>query len=111
LSSRRGARCLLLCWRQHQSDPGIPARRPVFAVELLVAFKIEVALRIGAHRKNEAELRSDAEHARPEGTDLIGGAAVAPLLVIDIADHAHLHVLAEKLRGAPIEMQVGAVAV
>src|SRR5262245_62816469 len=83
--SRRGAR-RLLCRRDHERDPAVPAGGPVLVAEFPVAFEIEVTLRLSGQGNNEAELRTHTNHARLEAAHPIAGAAVAADLLVDIAD-------------------------
>src|SRR5262249_41152516 len=84
-SSRRGAR-RLLCRRDHECDPGVPAVGPVLVGEFPVAFEIEITLRRGAQRNDEPELRAAAHDLRLEAADVIARTAVATDLLVDIAD-------------------------
>src|SRR5262249_51192909 len=84
-SSRRGARRLFRR-RDYECDPGVPSVRSVVVGEFPVAFEIEVALRRGAQRNNDSELRADADDLRLEAANAIAGAAVAADLLVDIAN-------------------------
>src|SRR5262249_22236732 len=88
-SSQRRARRLLRR-RDHECDPRVPAVGPVLVRELPVAPEIEVALRRGAQRNDEPDLRAGADHLRLEAADPIAGAGVATQLSVDIADDTHL---------------------
>src|SRR6266508_711236 len=108
-SSRRGARSLFRR-RDHEGDPGIPAIGAILRGELLVALQIDVALQV-TDRKDEAELRADADHLRLEAADPIAGTAVATDLLVHVAHESDLKLLGQELRRAPIEMHVDAVLV
>src|SRR5262249_15444131 len=82
-SSRRGAR-RLLCRRDHECDPGIPAVGPVLVGKFPVAFEIEITLRRGAQRNDEPELRAGTDDLRLEAADVIARTAVATDLLVDI---------------------------
>ncbi len=64
-----------------------------------------------ADRKDEADLRTDAEHPALELAEPRSGAVVAGELLEQIARHADLHVLAEELRRAPVDVKIDAVLV
>src|SRR5262249_17938155 len=62
--SRGGRRCLR-GRRDRERDPRIPAGWPVLPFELAVALEVQVALhgaQGSAHRKDDADLRADADH-------------------------------------------------
>src|SRR4029453_8529825 len=82
-SSRRGARSLFRR-RDHEGDPGIPAVGAILRGELLVALQIDVALQV-TDRKDEAQLRADADHLRLKAAHPIAGAAVAPNLLLQVS--------------------------
>ena len=52
--------------------------------ELLVDLQIEIALQV-ADRKDEADLRTEADNTRLEGAEGVAGAAVAGELLIVVA--------------------------
>src|SRR5690349_18942602 len=60
--------------RKIERQPEVPACWPIFVGELAVGFQIEIALQLVSERKDVAELRPDADHARPEAADAIAGA-------------------------------------
>ena len=84
--------------------------RAVVGVELAVALEVQVSLRI-SERKDVSDLRADSDNAGFEGADVIAAATVAGELVIHIADRTDEHLLGEKLRRAPIEMEIDAVGI
>jgi hypothetical protein len=84
--------------------------RAIVGVELAVALEVQVSLRI-SERKDISDLRADANDPRHEGTDMITAAAVAGELVIHIANRTDKPLLGEKLRRAPIEMEVDAILI
>src|SRR5438552_18931253 len=75
-----------------ERDPGIPAGGAVLRSEFAVVLQIEIALQV-ADRKDESELRPDADHLRLKAADPVAGAAVAADLLVDVADRADLKLL------------------
>src|SRR5262249_17778744 len=96
--------------RNRERDPGVPAVGPVFRCKFAVILQIEIALKV-ADGKDEAELRTNANHLRLEAAHAVAGAAVAADLPVDVADRAELKLLVQELRRTPIEMHVDAVLV
>src|SRR5215468_10985049 len=88
--------------RNRKRHPGIPARGPVLGGEFLVSLDVEEALH-GAYREDESDLRPDGRHLRLEAADVISRAAVAADLLVDIADETDKGLLAQELRGGPVE--------
>src|SRR5262245_26119875 len=95
--------------RNRQGEPDVPAFGTVLRAELAVALHIEVSLHV-ADRKQESELRTDAEHARLEVAER-ARSAVAGELLIRIADQADMDLLGDKLRKAPVDMGIDAVLI
>ncbi len=79
-------------------------------IDLLVDLQIEIALLV-AGRKDETDLRTDADDARLEIAEYGAGAAVAGDLLIDIADQPEMHLLGDEVRQSRVEVGVNAVLV
>src|SRR3954471_16195666 len=82
-----------------------------FGEDVRVAAQVQIASVAFPRRKEETDLRADADCRAPVGAELCAGASVAGDLLIDIADHPCVNGLADKLRGPPVGMEVDAVAV
>src|SRR5262249_54724763 len=93
-SSRRGARRRCCRWRDRERDPRVPAVGTVLCGKFTVVLQIEIALQV-ADRKDEAELRADADHLRLEAADPIAGATVATDLLVDVAHRSDLKLLGQ----------------
>src|SRR5262245_15710050 len=84
-SSHRSARRLFR-WRDHECDPSIPSVGPVLVGEFPIAFEIEITLNLSGQGNDEPDLRPGADDLRLEAAHAIAGAAVAPDLLVDIAN-------------------------
>ena len=62
-------------------------------------------------RKKVSDLRTDANDARLEGTNLVARTAVTRNLIVDVADQSYQHLLGQELRRAPVEVKVDAVLI
>src|SRR5262249_37427124 len=83
--------------RDRECDPSIPAVGTVLRGKLRVVLQIEIALQV-ADRKDEAELRTNANHLRLKTAHAVTGAAVAADLPVDVAHRAELKLLGHELR-------------
>jgi hypothetical protein len=96
--------------RDRERQPCVPARWTIGRIEFAVAFQVQISLHV-SDRENISDLRTDAEHAGlhsaqdRELTEIVGD------LLIRIADQADEDLLREKLRGAPVEVEINSVLI
>src|SRR5215471_13846610 len=98
------------CRRQRECHPKIKAVRPVVVGELAVALEVQVALHV-SDRKQGSQLRTDADDARFKRTQDRRAAAVRCYLLVNVSNGADKHLLGQKLRRSPIEMEINATSV
>src|SRR6185437_3087539 len=92
-------------------QPCVPAGGPIRAAKFCVGLEIDVTLKALAEREDVAKLRPNAEHLRLEATDAIARATVAADVLVGVAYQAHLNLLGQELRSAPVEVQVHAILI
>src|SRR5215470_18800375 len=107
---RRRHSCRRRRWRDREGEPRVDARRPVAGVELAVGFQVQISFHV-SDRKKVSDLRTDADDARLEGTNLVARTAVTRNLIVNIADQSYEHLLGQELRRAPVEVKVDAVLI
>src|SRR5262249_15940059 len=98
------------CRRQRECHPKIKAVRPVVVGELAVALEVQVALHV-SHRKQGSKSRTDADDARFKRTQKRPATAVRCYLLVNVSNGADKHLLGQKLRRSPIEMEINAAGV
>ena len=91
-------------------EPRVPTMRSILSIDFPVALDVDVGLNC-AQWDDVAELRSDAYDPRLEAADAIAAAAVAPDLIINVANHPYLELLRQKLRRAPVEVHINAALI
>ena len=80
-------------------------------VDIPVAAQVQIAFVSLPGRKEEADLRADADRGALVVAELRAEAAVAGDLLIDIAGQPEVNALADELRRRPVEIEVDAILV
>src|ERR1700730_5200783 len=96
--------------RDRERQPRIPSRRPVGLIEFAVSFQIEITLHV-ADREQVSDLRTDADHSRPESTQDGVLSEVVSDLLIHVSHQADKDLLREKLRSTPVDVKIDTVLV
>src|SRR5579862_5861102 len=88
----------------------MPARWPVRRIEFAVGFDIQISLHV-SDREEISDLRADTDDSRPETAQDRTLAKIVGDLLIEIANQANEDLFREKLRRAPVEMEINAVLI
>src|SRR5882724_8036755 len=96
--------------RNRKREPGAPARGAIGRIEIAVASQAEKTLHVSQWERI-ADLRADPENARPESAKDRVLAGVIGDLLIRVSGNADENLLRDEMRGAPVEVEIDAVAV
>jgi hypothetical protein len=105
-----GLRCGGFGRRNRECQPSAPARRAVLCSKIAVCSQAQKALHV-SQGESISDLRTDAENARPESAKDRVLAGVVSDLLIGIPGKADEDLLGNKMRGAPVEVEIDSVAV
>src|SRR6478609_6575304 len=96
--------------RNRERQPGAPARRAVGGIEIAVSSQAQKTLHV-SQGEDISDLRTDPENTRPEpAKDRVLTGVIGDLL-IGISGNADENPLRDEVRGAPVEVEIDAVAV
>ena len=111
-SQDRRRRALMRGWagRERQCDPRARARSAILGVDVPKRFEIKVRLR-GSARNDDSKLRPNSHSARFKRAQYRRAAAVRGNLFVDVADHANVQGLRQKLRCCPVKVPIDAVLI
>src|SRR6516165_1683341 len=104
-ADRRRRRRLRRLRREREGHPRGPAVRSVLDGKVPVGLQVEIALIAFGHWKDEADLRADADGAPLEGAELRARSGIGRELLKEITDQPDLHILADELGRAPVQVK------
>ena len=93
-----------------ERQPGIPSRRTVGCTEFAISPQAKGALHV-SDREAVSDLRTDTENARPEATEDRVLAGIVGDLLVGVSGNADEKLLGEKVRCAPVEVEINAAPV